>query len=111
MKRIGILGLGGVGGYFGGLLAKEYYKSNDIEVIFIARGETQKAIAQNGLKIVTDDSETIVHPKIVSNNPEEIGVLDFLICATKTYDIKESLLSLKQCIAPKNSTTSFVQWC
>lgn len=99
MIRIGILGLGGVGGYFGGLLAKAYYKSQEIEVIFIARGETQKAIAENGLTIITDDSETVVYPKLVSNNPDEIGVLDYLICATKTYDIEESLLSLQQCIA------------
>ena len=99
MIRIGILGLGGVGGYFGGLLAKAYYKSQEIEVIFIARGETRKAIAENGLKIITDDSETVVYPKLVSNNPDEIGVLDYLICATKTYDIEESLLSLQQCIA------------
>lgn len=99
MIRIAILGLGGVGGYFGGLLAKAYYKSEEIEVIFIARGETQKAIAENGLTIITDDSETVVYPKLVSNNPDEIGVLDYLICATKTYDIEESLLSLQQCIA------------
>ena len=98
MKRIGILGLGGVGGYFGGLLAKEYYKSEDVEVVFIARGETQKAITENGLKIVTDDSETIVFPSLVSNNPDEIGELDYLICATKTYDIEESLTSLKKSI-------------
>ncbi len=99
MIRIAILGLGGVGGYFGGLLAKAYYKSEEIEVIFIARGETQKAIAENGLTIITDDSETVVYPKLVSNNPDEIGILDYLICATKTYDIEESLLSLQQCIA------------
>ena len=99
MTRIGILGIGGVGGYFGGLLAKAYYKSDEIEVIFIARGETQKAIAESGLKIITDDSETVVYPKLVSNNPDEIGVLDYLICATKTYDIEESLLSLQQCIS------------
>ncbi|MCC9065843.1 ketopantoate reductase family protein [Flavobacterium piscisymbiosum] len=99
MTRIGILGLGGVGGYFGGLLAKAYYKSDEIEVIFIARGETQKSIAESGLKIITDDSETVVYPKLVSNNPAEIGVLDYLICATKTYDIEESLLSLQQCIS------------
>lgn len=98
MKKIGILGLGGVGGYFGGLLAKAYFKSDEIEIVFIARGETQKAIKENGLKIVTDDSETIVHPNLVSNNPEEIGKLDYLICATKTYDIEESLISLKDCI-------------
>lgn len=99
--RIGILGLGGVGGYFGGLLAKAYYKSDDIEIIFIARGATQNAIADSGLKIVTDDTEMIVHPKLVSNNPDEIGVLDYLICATKTYDIEESLMALKSCITPK----------
>ncbi|MFH7018796.1 ketopantoate reductase family protein [Flavobacterium sp. FlaQc-47] len=101
MKRIGILGLGGVGGYFGGLLAKAYYKSYDVEIIFIARGETQKAIAESGLKIITDDEEAIVYPKLVSNNPDEIGELDYLICATKTYDIEESLLSLQQCITQK----------
>lgn len=99
--KIGILGLGGVGGYFGGLLAKAYLESDDIEIIFIARGETQKAIAEKGLKIITDDSETIVYPKLVSNNPDEIGKLDYLICATKTYDIEESLLSLKKCITLK----------
>lgn len=99
--RIGILGLGGVGGYFGGLLAKAYYKSDEVEIIFIARGETQKAIIENGLKIVTDDSEIIAYPSLVSNNPEDIGVLDFLICATKTYDIEESLTSLKKCIKDK----------
>lgn len=99
--RIGILGLGGVGGYFGGLLAKAYFKSDEVEIIFIARGETQKAIAENGLKIITDTTETIVYPKIVTNNPDEIGVLDYLICATKTYDIKESLTSLKPCIVSK----------
>jgi 2-dehydropantoate 2-reductase len=101
MKKIGILGIGGVGGYFGGLLAKAYYKSDDVEVIFIARGETQKAIAENGLKIITDDLETSVYPKLVSNNPDEIGELDYLICATKTYDIEESLLSIQNCISQK----------
>lgn len=99
--KIGILGLGGVGGYFGGLLAKAYYDSKDVEIVFIARGETKKAIAENGLKIVTDDFETIVHPDLVSNDPQEIGVLNYLICATKTYDIEESLNALKNCITEK----------
>lgn len=101
MIRIGILGLGGVGGYFGGLLAKAYYNSAEVEVVFIARGATKEAIAENGLKIVNDDSEMVVYPKLVSNNPDEIGVLDYLICATKTYDIEESLLSLQKCITLK----------
>lgn len=98
--RIGILGMGGVGGYFGGLLAKAYATSNAVEILFIARGETQKVIAQNGLKIITDTNEVIVFPNLVSNDPEEIGELDYLICATKTYDIESSFESIKNCITP-----------
>lgn len=97
--RIGILGLGGVGGYFGGLLAKAYFESDAIEIVFIARGETQKTIVRNGLKIIDDTYEMIVFPGLVSNNPDEIGKLDYLICATKTYDIETSLGSIKKCIS------------
>ncbi|MFV8337064.1 ketopantoate reductase family protein [Flavobacterium sp. RSP29] len=98
--RIGILGLGGVGGYFGGLLAKAYFDSDAIEIVFIARGETQKAVAQNGLKLISDTNEITVFPSLVSNNPEEIGDLNYLICATKTYDIETSFESIKNCITP-----------
>ncbi len=97
--RIGILGLGGVGGYFGGLLAKAYFESDAIEIVFIARGETQKAISHDGLKIIADTTEMIVFPTLVSNNPDEIGKLDYLICATKTYDIETSFGSIKKCIS------------
>jgi 2-dehydropantoate 2-reductase len=96
--RIGILGLGGVGGYFGGLLAKEYATSDAIDIVFIARGETLKVVSEFGLKISTDEGEITVFPNIVSDNPEIIGKLDYLICATKTYDIEESLTSIKNVI-------------
>jgi 2-dehydropantoate 2-reductase len=98
--RIGILGLGGVGGYFGGLLAKAYSKSDTIEIIFIARGETQKNITVSGLKILSDDSEMIVYPDFVSDNTELIGTLNYLICATKTYDIETSFELYGKCITP-----------
>ena len=45
--RIRILGLGPVGSYFRGLLVKAYFKSDIIEIVFVARGETQKAFSQN----------------------------------------------------------------
>lgn len=100
--RIGILGLGGVGGYFGGLLAKAYSNSDTIEIIFIARGETQRIIKANGLTIKTDDDLIVAHPFLVSNDPDVIGKLDYIICATKTYDIEESLKSIEKCF--KKST-------
>jgi 2-dehydropantoate 2-reductase len=97
--RIGVLGIGGVGGYFGGQLAEVYADSEWVEIIFIARGITQKNIVANGLKIISDEGEKIVFPTIVSNQPEEIGILDYLICSTKTYDIEASFQTIKDCIS------------
>ena len=37
--RIGIIGIGGVGGYYGGKLAMKYTGTGEHQVIFFARGE------------------------------------------------------------------------
>ena len=42
--KMAIVGIGGVGGYFGGKLATEYEKFPDHEIIFIAHGEHLAAI-------------------------------------------------------------------
>lgn len=42
MIRIAIVGLGGVGGFIGGLLAHKYKNSGNIEITFICRGEHKK---------------------------------------------------------------------
>jgi 2-dehydropantoate 2-reductase len=97
LTRIGILGLGGVGGYFGGLLAKAYAES-DQSKLYLLLAVKRKAIAESGLTIITDENEITVFPNIVSDDPLTIGKLDYLICATKTYDIEESLRSLEKCI-------------
>ena len=97
---IAILGIGGVGGYIGGKLAKHYAQSNRIKIIFIARGETGKVIKKSGLKIIDNGVEEIVHPSLVSDDANEIGKLDLLICCTKTYSLGGSLEKLKGCIAP-----------
>ena len=99
--KIAILGIGAVGGYFGGLLAEKYFSSNDIEIIFIARERSAKIIKEKGLKIITPQQEKIVFPKLISNKPEEIGQVDFLICCVKSYDLAESLIPLKECIHDK----------
>jgi len=79
-------------------LANEYAKSKTVEIIFIARGETQKSIIESGLTIITNEGEAIIFPDLVSDNPEAIGTLDYLICATKTYDIETSFESYRNCI-------------
>jgi 2-dehydropantoate 2-reductase len=71
---------GGVGGYF-----MDYCESlcriRSIEIVFIARGETKKAIAESGLTIITDENEITVF-QIFLDDPLTIK-LDYLICAHK----------------------------
>ncbi len=53
--RIAVMGAGSIGGYFGGMLAR-----NGNEVSLIARGAHLEAIRANGLKVVRDDEEFTV---------------------------------------------------
>lgn len=99
--KIAILGIGAVGGYFGGLLAEKYFSSDDVEIIFIARERSVNSIKEKGLKIISPQQGKIVFPKLVSNDTKEIGPVDFLICCVKSYDLAESLVPLKDCIHDK----------
>lgn len=99
--KIAILGIGGVGGYIGGKLASHYSNLNDFEIIFFARGENEKAIKLNGLKLIATQKEEIIHPAIVTSKPEQTGFVDLIICSIKNYDLETSIESIKTCISNK----------
>lgn len=96
--RIIIVGIGGVGGYFGGLLAKEYSHRREVEIIFIARGEHLKKIKSEGLKIINGETEFIPHPSLATDNFAEAGYADFIILCTKSYDLEETTKQLNPCL-------------
>ncbi len=96
--RIGVIGIGGVGGYFGGLLAKAYKDNDQAEICFIARSITSSIIKRNGLKLITPEGTETVFPAIVSNDAVEIGKLDVLIIAVKSYDLEGALQKIAPCI-------------
>ena len=98
MTKIAIVGIGGVGGYLGGMLAKHFEDSKEVEIYFIARGENEKAIKQNGLRVETTKGNFVAHPKLITSNPGDIGAVDFLIYCTKSYDLEESIEQFKPCI-------------
>ena len=98
MTKIAIVGIGGVGGYLGGMLAKHFEGSTEVEIYFIPRGENEKAIKQNGLKVETTKGSFVTHPKLTTSNPGEIGLIDFLIYCTKSYDLEESIKQFIPCI-------------
>lgn len=98
---IAILGIGGVGGYFGGLLAERYHGADDVRVIFITKPATGEIIRRDGLRIITDDGERTVHPAAVVSDTEELAPLDVLICATKSYDLVAALAPLASSLSER----------
>jgi 2-dehydropantoate 2-reductase len=96
--RIGVVGIGGVGGYYGGKLAWKYEKSDQHQVIFIARGEHLKAIQKNGLLLHTRDGNYIVRPNIATDNPAETGIFDLVFFCTKSYSLESSALQFSSCV-------------
>ena len=96
--KILIAGIGGVGGYFGGLLAKEYENNNTVEVYFLARGAHLEAIQKNGLEVKSGDKTFTAMPKLATDNAEEIGKVDFIFIATKGYDLDGVIDQISICV-------------
>jgi len=96
--KIVIVGLGGVGGYYGGLLANRYADDPNFEVCFVARGEHLKKVQQNGLTLITADGTYVVKPTLAKDNVAEIGTVDYVIMATKSYDLDATIAQIKPCI-------------
>ncbi len=99
--RIIVVGIGAVGGYFGGMLAKKYSGSEEVEIDFIARERSVNAIRQNGLKIITPDYEYLVHPDKIDVNDKNFELANYIIVAVKSYDLADSLKSVHNSIGPE----------
>jgi 2-dehydropantoate 2-reductase len=93
--NIAVLGCGGVGGYYGGRLAKHYSKDPNVKISFIARGKHLEAIRAHGLKVITPTEEFIAFPEIATDNASSLGVVDVLLVCVKTYDIVSSIQQIR----------------
>ncbi|MEN6483576.1 MAG: 2-dehydropantoate 2-reductase [Syntrophobacteraceae bacterium] len=82
--KIGIMGTGGIGGYFGGLLARA-----GLDTHFLARGKHLRAIVEDGLQIVSNQKSfrVMIH---ATAEPDEIGPVDLLLFCVKSYDTLEA---------------------
>ncbi|QXU41242.1 ketopantoate reductase family protein [Pedobacter sp. D749] len=96
--RIVIVGIGGVGGYFGGLVSKRYANGNDVEVVFVARGEHLNEIQNKGLTVINGNESFITKPHLATDDYSKIGVADYIIICTKSYDLKQTIGQLKPLI-------------
>lgn len=98
--KIAFSGIGAVGGYYGGTLAAFYEKSGEVDVFFIARGENLRVIRENGLEIKKSYKKILARPTLATDNPVEIGPVDYLFCCTKSYDLEDNIRQLSPVIGP-----------
>jgi 2-dehydropantoate 2-reductase len=98
--RIAVIGAGGVGGYFGGLLAKA-----GEDVVFIARGKHGEAITKNGLQIQSPKGDFSVKA-VVIDDPSEIDPVDMVLFCVKGYDTAEAAELIKPIVSKETTVIS-----
>lgn len=96
--NVGTIGIGGVGGYFGGkltgLLGQDTNK--DLKIYFVARNKHLEEIKKNGLLLSTvEDGETICRPTLATDNIDELPELDLCFLCVKSYDFNSVLKAVK----------------
>ncbi|MEX0313276.1 MAG: ketopantoate reductase family protein [Allomuricauda sp.] len=99
--KILVAGIGGVGGFFGGLLAKQFERSKAVEVQFLARGAHLQEIQKTGLQVIEGDEQFVAIPKLATDDATQIGAVDYLIVCTKSYDLEQTIEQLAPCVGPQ----------
>lgn len=90
MAKIGVVGAGAVGGYYGARLA-----AAGQDVWFVMRRDLE-AVKSNGLRVHSKDGDFELPVVNAVATPEEIGVCDWVLCALKTT----ALEAMPRLVAP-----------
>ena len=98
--KIGIVGAGGVGGYYGARLA-----SAGAEVGLIARGDHLAAIREHGLRVRADEADFTVRVA-ASDDPADIGPCDAVLFCVKSYDTDQAAALVGPLLKPETGVVS-----
>lgn len=102
MTRIAMMGSGAVGGYFGGRMA-----AAGCDVTFIARGCQLEAIRKRGLLIRSAALGThLLRAAIVTDDPGEVGVVDYVIICVKLWDTVAAAEAIQPMLGPATTVLS-----
>ncbi|MBX2916999.1 MAG: NAD(P)-binding domain-containing protein [Cyclobacteriaceae bacterium] len=90
-KNIAIIGLGGVGGYFGFKLSKYNEQSQNYEISFVARNETYQSIKERGLILISHEfpTDNSTRPDCLLQSISEIKNPDLVFICVKEYALEK----------------------
>lgn len=99
--RVAIMGSGGVGGYYGGLLARAGH-----DVTFLARGAHLEALQRNGLAVRSLHGDFLLHPVQATDRTEDVGATDWILFCVKTPATEDAARRLFPLMGPETVVTS-----
>jgi 2-dehydropantoate 2-reductase len=100
--RIAVIGAGGVGGYFGGLLQK-----SGQDVAFLARGEHLRALRERGLRVRSVHGDFELPSVRATDRPEKLGQADLVLFTVKTYDTESAAAQIRPAVGPNTAVLTF----
>src|SRR5881628_2187159 len=99
--RVAVLGSGGIGGYYGALLARSGH-----DVAFIARGAHLEAMQRRGLTVRTSEDESTI-PVTASADTASVGTVDLVLFSVKSYDTATAAQALTPLMARDTAVVTF----
>lgn len=94
--ELAIVGVGGIGGYFGFKLAQEYATATTAIITFVARGETYARLKENGLTLLSPEHpSSVARPSKLVETVAELENIDVLVLCVKEYDLESICTQLK----------------
>jgi len=94
--RTAIFGTGGLGAFFGGVLARE-----GRDVTFIARGSNLDALCRQGLTLKTLPPAEVRLDVRATDDPAQLGVVDLVWCCVKAYDLEAAARQMAPLVGPQ----------
>ena len=99
--KILIMGTGGVGGYYGGLLARQ-----GNEVTFVARGAHLYALRHEGLKVRSIHGDFSLSPVNAIDDPASVGPVALNLFSLKTYNTDDAATAIRPAVGPQTVVMS-----
>jgi 2-dehydropantoate 2-reductase len=103
--RIAVVGVGGVGGLLGGLLARQ-----GEEVTFIARGASLEALRDRGVSVASPSLGDFAAPVRATADPREVDPPDLVLFCVKTYDLEPAAEQIRPLVGPGTALLPLQNW-
>ncbi len=98
--KLCIFGAGAMGGWIGGLLARE-----GVDVTLVARGPHLAAMRERGLTIRMNGEEFVTHPRLAAS-AEEAGPQDFVFISLKAHSVPPVVDAMRPLLGPDTAVVT-----